>query len=203
MQKQNDLKGLGGWLIIVGVQVVLFPIVITITFAYDFLPLIQKGNWEALIKFGSEAYTPLFRMLIIGETFFNLSLLIVSLYQVHLFFNQHYLFPKIFIAILTISLIYILVDAWIASLILPKETMFEPQTIGEIAHILIACLIWIPYMLESKRVKATFVGKKPSDYLDVATLETERYCANCGVQLPENGNYCINCGSEILKDNDY
>ena len=40
---------------------------------------------------------------------------------------------------------------------LPDEPFFYSETIKEIARGLITTIIWVPYMMVSKRVKATFV----------------------------------------------
>ncbi|MGO3641545.1 MAG: DUF2569 family protein [Psychrobacter sp.] len=44
-------------------------------------------------------------------------------------------------------------------LVLPNETVFDPQTVTQIIRTSVSCLIWIPYMMVSKRVSATFIRK--------------------------------------------
>ena len=60
-----------------------------------------------------------------------------------------------------VSLVFIPFDAWLVTFILPDEPIFDPETKKEFVRTLISSIIWVPYMLVSKRVKATFVEKIP------------------------------------------
>ena len=86
----------------------------------------------------------------------------VSIYLIYLFFSKHYLFPKFYIGIVAVSLIFIPLDAWLVSFVVPNEPMSDAETMLEFARVLFVGLIWVPYMLISKRVKATFVEKMPN-----------------------------------------
>ena len=163
MNNDNELKGLGGWLVLVGIGVVISPIRMLVTIPPIYLPLFQDGTWEVLTTVGSEAYIPYFGALLVGEIVINLIMLIASLLLIYLFFSKHYLFPKLFIGILLFTLIFILLDAWLVTVILPGEKMFDPETTMEFLRTLIPSVIWIPYMLISKRVQATFVENMPDN----------------------------------------
>jgi hypothetical protein len=159
--KEKELKGIGGWLILVAISVVLSPIRILVDFVPLYYPLFTEGIWEALITPTSEVYNPLWAPLLIGEIVFNSLMFLASFYLIYLFFSKHYLFVKTFITLIVISLIFIPLDSWFVTLILPQEPVFDLDTTREFARIAIFAIIWIPYMLISKRVKATFVEKMP------------------------------------------
>ena len=89
-------------------------------------------------------------------------MVLASVYLIYLYFSKHYLFPKVYIAIVAISLVFIPLDALLATFVLPDEPMFDPDTTKDFARALISALIWVPYMLISKRVKATFVENSPN-----------------------------------------
>lgn len=162
MTDNNELKGLGGWLVLVGIGVVISPIGLLATVVPTYKPIFEDGTWEALTTVGSEAYTPFIGSLLIGEIAFNTIMIAASVYLIYLFFSKHYLFPKLYIGIVAASLIFIPLDAWIVTKVFPGEPMFDPETTKEFMRSLVAGVIWVPYMLVSKRVQATFVESMPN-----------------------------------------
>jgi len=144
---------------LVGFSVLLSPFRLLYELVPIYKPIFEDGTWEALTTEGSEAYHPLWGSLLIGEITYNVIIVAVSCYLIYLFFTKHYLFPKVYIGIVLVSLVFIVVDAWVVSQIIPDEPMFDPDTKKEFIRVLIGGLIWIPYMFISKRVRATFVKK--------------------------------------------
>lgn len=159
---RDDLNGLGGWLILVGLGVVLSPFRLLYFAATTYPPIFIENYWGALTAVGSLAYRPYWGSLLIGEIVINSALVLVGFSLIYLFFSKHYLFPKVYIAVLVFSLVFIGADAWLVSLVLPEEPMFDPDTLREVARALGGVVVWVPYMLVSKRVRATFVRKMPA-----------------------------------------
>ncbi|MCX7546006.1 DUF2569 domain-containing protein [Marinicella gelatinilytica] len=162
MSDDIELKGLNGWLILVGIGVVLSPFRLLFSLVPIYKPIFEDGTWEILTTAGSEAYDSLWAPLLIGEIVFNSVLVAASIYLIYLFFSKHYLFPKLFIGIVTLSIVFIPLDAWVVTKVMPSEPMFDPETTKEFMRSLVTGLIWIPYMLISKIVKATFVEHMPN-----------------------------------------
>lgn len=161
MEDNNELKGLGGWLILVGLGVVLTPVRLAIQTVPVYADILSDGTWEALTGSGSAYYHPLWQPLLLGEMIVNAGIFAVSLYLIYLFFSRHYLFPRFFIGLVLASVIVIPLDAWLVTFVLPHEPMFDPETTREFARVLVFGFIWVPYMLVSRRVRATFVEKRP------------------------------------------
>lgn len=171
MTDKEELNGLGGWLVLVGVGVVLSPIVSLFILVPTYSEIFIDGTWAELSTKDSGAYNPYLSSLIMGEIFFNCIILMTSVYLIYLFFIKHYLFPKVYICLITATLIFIPLDAYLVSAILPDISMFDPETTKEFMRSGIAAIIWIPYMLVSKRVKATFIEKKPFVNLEPASID--------------------------------
>jgi transglutaminase-like putative cysteine protease len=151
------LSGLGGWLILVGLGLVLGPFRIALGLA-QLLPVYSLDTWQLLTTPSSESYHALFAPLLIFELLANLTLLVFSGLLVILFFQRRRTFPWLFILFLLFTAGVYTVDelgsARIHVAVSEQPHKNEPQ---DLARSYVACAIWIPYMLRSKRVKATFV----------------------------------------------
>ncbi len=150
-------EGLGGWLILVGISVVISPLRL-LTELKTFLPIFNNGTWEALTTPTLESYNSFFSSLLIGEILFNSLMMLFSAYLIYLFFTKKSFFPKLYIWVLILNLVFIPLDAILVSLAFPNTEVFDVETIKAIGKALLASLIWIPYLLISKRVKATFIN---------------------------------------------
>lgn len=157
MTEEKNLEGLSGWLILVGLGIVFSPIRIIIQVMPTYFEIISNGSWEILTTPGSEAYNPLWAPLLVGEMLINGGLLFTWVFIAYLFFAKKKLFPRFYIGILLFTLAFILIDSAATRSVLPDEPIFDADTLKEFSRSLIATLIWVPYMLVSKRVKATFV----------------------------------------------
>jgi len=160
IQKENtpkSIEGIGGWLILVAIGVVISPLRLLAELSKTYLPIFKDGTWEALTSPGSEVYNSAFSTLLIGEILFNSLMVLASIYLIYLLFAKKSFFPKLYIWIIVFSLIFIPLDAVIVSSIFPEVQAFDPETLKELAKTVIVGIVWVPYMLISKRVKATFI----------------------------------------------
>jgi hypothetical protein len=158
MTEERKLEGLGGWLILVGGGIIFTPLRIIIQAFPIYLGLFSDGGWEVLTNPGSEAYNQLWAPILIGEISVNCGFVLLWIFLGYLFFKKKKLFPKCYIGILLFSLLYGLIDALAIKAVLPSEPIFGPDTTKDLVLSLIGMLIWVPYMLKSKRVKTTFVN---------------------------------------------
>ena len=157
MTEEEKYEGLGGWLILVGLGVIVSPLRIIAFIFPAYSEIFSNGSWDMLTTPGTEAYNPLWAPILIGEIAINGSLAIAWLFMAILFFSKKRVFPNWYIGIMVFTLVFILVDALAIMAVLPNEPIFDPDTTKEFARQFISTLIWVPYMLVSKRVKATFV----------------------------------------------
>jgi hypothetical protein len=154
---QNGPSGLGGWLILVAIRVVAQPFRLGAELLQIFAPIFRDGTWEILTTPGSDQYHPLWAGFIIFEILGNLGFLIAGCALVFLFFSKSRLFPKTFIAYLLINLCMLILDAWLGSFVITDEPMFDPDTTKALFTTLMGVVIFVPYMMFSKRVRNTFV----------------------------------------------
>jgi hypothetical protein len=157
--EEKNLEGIGGWLILVAIGMVVTPIRLIIFTMTTYPEIFSTGVWEALTTQGGEAYSPLWAPILIGEILINSGMLLAWLYMAYLFFSKKMVFPKWYIGLAVFSLIFIIADAFSIKLVMPSEPVFDPDTIQELIRSLYMVVVWVPYMLISKRVKATFVNE--------------------------------------------
>jgi hypothetical protein len=157
MAEEKNLEGIGGWLILVGLGIILSPLIVIAQTLPVYLKMFSDGSWVILTTPGTEAYNPLWAPILFGEMAINGGLVLAWIFIAFLFFSERKAFPKWYISILIFTLIFILIDGLAIKSVLPNEPVFNPDTTKKFARTLIVTLIWVPYMLVSKRVKATFV----------------------------------------------
>jgi hypothetical protein len=157
VNQEKKREGLGGWLVLVGLGIIISPLRIIGTVFPVYSGMFANGSWEVLTTRGNEAYNPLWAPILYGEMAVNGALVVGWVFVAFLFFSKKRVFPKWYIGMLLFTLAFIVADALAIKAVLPNEPVFDPETVKELGRSLVFSLIWIPYMLVSKRVKATFV----------------------------------------------
>jgi len=156
-QKNVGAEGLGGWLILVGIGLIISPIRIA-AIEFTILGLFFDGTWSAISNSTSEFYNPMLAAIIPLEFVLNLAFVFGFIFLIYLFFTKSDIFPRWFITIYAANLAFIFLDAVVVKVAVPDQPLLDPETTKEFARSLVACAVWIPYMLKSKRVEATFVN---------------------------------------------
>lgn len=157
MSEVSGKNGLGGWLILVGAALFLYLVQLVIIQEY-YINFIWTASYEKYTTPGSELYHDLWGPVLVGQILVNSLMLLAGLYAVYLFFKKHKWFPRLFIAILLVTLAAVLVEAWAVSVLYGSESMFEGKAKDELFLSLFCVAVGVPYMLRSKRVKTTFVN---------------------------------------------
>lgn len=151
-------KGLGGWLILPALGLIILPIRLLMIFYNDFLPIFQEGYWQVLTTPGSGAYHHLWGPYIIFEIIGNAIFLIFGIFLLYLFFSKSFRFPKLIIIFYVANLVFVVADFFMGDMIpAVAAEKNDPEVIKEVARSIVGVLIWVPYFLVSKRVKNTFV----------------------------------------------
>jgi len=158
MAERKNLEGLGGWLVFVGLGVIVAPLNIIVKLFPSIVQVFSSGSWVALITPESVRYNPLGASILFGELFINCGLVLAWVFIAFLFFSKKKAFPKWIIGVLLFSLAFILVDALAVHFAHPEQAIFNEETTRELGRGLVMFAIWVPYMLMSERVKVTFVN---------------------------------------------
>ncbi|WP_408008585.1 DUF2569 domain-containing protein [Pseudalkalibacillus sp. A8] len=160
----SKLEGIAGWLILIVAGLLLVPIIRLYALYQSYVTVYDTPAWSLLTEPGNGMYHAWF-----APTFFigaavDYVIIILSLIALWLLFQRSPSFPKFMIYFLVGVTIYSLADGfvtnWIFSSLPISEEMLayiKNQSYRQQIGSLISCLIWVPYLLKSKRVKVTFL----------------------------------------------
>lgn len=150
-------EGLRGWLIFVGIGIVISPIRLAINTFPIYFKLFSNGGWTALTTPGTSVYNHLWAPIIIGEIIINIGFIIAWIGVAFLFFSKKRMFPKTYIGILLFSFAFMVLDIMIMKMMIPDQVKYDSEAVGEPIRTIFIIIVWVPYMLLSSRVKETFV----------------------------------------------
>ncbi|MFT3717353.1 DUF2569 domain-containing protein [Pseudorhodoferax sp.] len=150
--------GLRGWLLPLGAIVVVAPVRLAMQLYPWCRDLFLDGTWQAVGDPGHPAYNPLWQPVIAGELMANIGLLALWVFVAYLFLSKKKAFRRCFIALLVATPLLLAVDGALTHAVLPDEPVPDPDLLKEFFGAVAAALIWGPYVLVSRRVKATFVN---------------------------------------------
>ena len=163
---EGPLEGLGGWLILIGLNVVFTPLRQLIGFDKSYDVYIEHlaqffSSDRMVLMFSGENPDALYLFLVILFEFsVGLIFLFLFIYLAYLFFSKKVTFPSFFIKIYIGFLVWLIIDTYAVSL-LPVAAgggVIDKESWTQIAGMTFFTFVWVMYMLKSVRVKATFVN---------------------------------------------
>jgi hypothetical protein len=140
-------SGIGGWLILPMLVTCVSPLFTLKTLA-DVIGITMRPTFSG--------YPPSLKIYCAGEILINAAIICAWLVAIVMLFKHKAKYPALFNGILLFILVVLPADLWIgysAFDVVPDVSDF-----GYVIRALLSCLIWIPYMLSSERVRNTFVN---------------------------------------------
>ncbi|MRG46418.1 DUF3857 domain-containing protein [Chitinophaga sp. SYP-B3965] len=144
---------LGGWLVLVGISLVISPVIIMI--GLFGMETFHNSLWTGLGAAYPDKNLSLMQLFLLLEVVGNVFLLILICFTTLLFFRKRDLFPRTMIFMLAFNILLVLIDSIMAEVVFNAHMLAE--NLKEIIRPMIFAGIWIPYLLVSHRVKHTFV----------------------------------------------
>lgn len=149
------LVGIGGWLVLVAIAVVLQPL-LRLASLSSFSSVFSVASWQSLTTPGGSSYHPMWAPALLFELSGAVVLGTAAILQAVLFFQKRRAFPRVFILLLAATAAESLVDLILIQPLPSIELAARLEASRELFRAVVACGIWIPYMLRSVRVSATF-----------------------------------------------
>lgn len=156
-EEVNELDGLWGWLLLFAGFVVVKIVSVGFLIASIFLPLFRDGTWQTLTQPGSPTYHPLWKSVLLLELAGNIVIGAMAMVTLALLVVRSVYAPRVSIGLLIGSFVLAAASYFIAGQIpsvADQGTGYE--SLAVLVRASIAMLVWVPYFLMSKRVKATF-----------------------------------------------
>jgi hypothetical protein len=149
------LNGIGGWLILLAIGHALLPLRFVKTGFALFSTTMNTSAWRALTDPIEPSYHAWWAPTLLFELFFNIAMFLFAALLVALFFTKRAAWPRAYVLFLIINLMGAILDTILVDRIPSAAESVLTSLLG-IVPIALGAIIWIPYVLFSKRVKATF-----------------------------------------------
>ena len=145
---------IGGWLILLGLNMALAPFTIAVQSSRGFRILFSVAKWRALTTSHLASYHPEVVGLLIGEVVFQLALTAYACTVAATFFKRKLSFPWHF-QVFSIGLAGFHLADFVLARVLSIES--HADAITAVVRPAIWAAVWIAYVRKSKRVALTFV----------------------------------------------
>jgi hypothetical protein len=149
------LNGIGGWLILLAIGHVLLPLRFAKMGSALFSTTMNTSTWRALTDPIEPSYHAWWAPTLLFELFFNIAMFLFAALLVALFFTKRAAWPRAYVLFLITNLVGAVLDTILVDRIPSAAESVLTSLLG-IVPIALGAIIWIPYVLFSKRVKATF-----------------------------------------------
>jgi len=155
MYEYSSWEGLGGWLILVAISNIIRPLAYLHAFFIDSKAMLNKIAWDRVTLPTSPHYYYLWKPALIFESSAGIIGLCLSSALLVIFFQKRAAYPRWAIVLLAYAFVTGLIDCLFIFNIPTLSSLHEKEA-RNVFTTLIAIAIWIPYLLLSKRVRATF-----------------------------------------------
>ena len=154
-QRNTRLAGLGGWLILPGIALIVNPIKILIDTRESWY-LFSAWQWSII---ADRLDTGLLVTMAV-EMVCNVALIVFALFLLVLFFTRRHTFPRFFIAYFVFSLAVNGGDLLALHLLSYPGAGVDAPDIWGLTRLAVYTVIWSLYFRKSERVKATFIRRR-------------------------------------------
>lgn len=150
------LTGIGGWLVLVGIGLFARPVMSVVNLV-RLAPALSAGAWDRLTDPSGAAYHPLWASVLLFEVAAYVAIAVASVLLAVLFIQRRRSFPRAFVALLAAQGVVILVDLAGAAILPGGEAGSLASSVRLAVPALASGVVWMFYVLRSRRVKLTFV----------------------------------------------
>jgi hypothetical protein len=155
--KDQTVSGLGGWLILIAIGLFGAPLHVLQSYV-EYGSAYSASTWLLLTTPGTQVYHPMWAFILIFEPLTSVYFLVAAILLLVLFFRTKRIFKRLMIAYLALNLVFALVDLLLGQSIPAIAAQDTSSAWTGVLVGLASAAIWIPYLLRSQRVQATFIN---------------------------------------------
>lgn len=152
----TEYEGLRGWLILIMLGLVLRAILYAKAIVIDHAVTWNATKWNTLTVPGASSYDPLWAPTLLVELSFAIVFFVLSILAFILMLQKRFIFPKVMISFFVLILIFKFIDVAMVNQIPFMVKEQNGKFDDDLVRVIVQAVVWIPYFVVSKRVKATF-----------------------------------------------
>ncbi len=161
-EQTDGPSGLGGWLILPFLGLVLSAVVTGIALNNDVVPAFGADIWPALTTPESPVYHPSWAPYLVAAAALNSLIILSCVLLFVLGIAKRKVFPPAMVTFYVLVLVASSLDIWavegfLAEVMPDEAASMKPETYRDFFRMVVTNIIWSSYFLVSKRVKNTFV----------------------------------------------
>lgn len=149
--------GIGGWLIVLAVGMVLAPVNAALNLLGVWQDNFASGFYGALTTPGSPDFHPMWRGVLLTELGYHVLMVPVLIWLAVLFFCHSRHFPRGYLLVTGLSAVYLMLDYVVVKSLLPMAPVFDDAMLKTVVGLAVALGLWAPYLFLSDRARCTFI----------------------------------------------
>jgi len=153
-------QGIRGWLVLPALQVVLLPFALIWLLGVSCL-YVRSSVWGGIVQLAAPEASVWVRWALLAGFGAMGALLPIAIASALLFFRKRTAAPVVFVAVMFATLVFSTLLEGVFTYAGLDDSAPRRTFWAETARDTLACAVWCAYMIRSRRVRATFVTRRP------------------------------------------
>lgn len=154
---QDAPARIGGWLLLLGLSIVIAPINAALSLLGVWQDVHVSGVYAQLTDPANPDYHPIWPVVLWGELAFHVVMIPALLLLAVLFFRRHRWVPQLYLGIYLVAALFIAVDLAAVKYLVPGGLFLDDAMMKNLFGVAVPLGLWAPYLFLSHRAAETFI----------------------------------------------